>query len=582
MQSGSWWQTAVFYQIYPRSFADGNGDGIGDFAGMIGKLDYLRALGVEALWLSPHYPSPNVDFGYDVSDYKGVAPEYGTLEDFQRFLDGAHARGMRVLVDLVLNHTSDEHPWFRESRSSRQNPKRDWYVWRDPAAGGGPPNNWRSPFGGSAWTLDEATGQYYYHHFFSRQPDLNWRNPEVKRAMWDVVRFWLDMGVDGFRLDAVSTIFEDPNLTPHTSTLSESEMLAFWGRNRSPEQAKEVWEQFECLFRHQRHQPGLHELMKELRALVDAYPGERMLIGECDRIAFYGNGSDELHLVFNFPLMRTQRLTPAWVRANQAERLAALPPGAWPCNTLGNHDVGRMKTVYGDGVHDAALARLHATMLLTLKGTPVLYYGEEIGMTDLQLDRFDQLRDNQAVNLYRHLIGQGFSEREAMREAAAISRDRSRTPFQWTSGPHAGFCPPDVTPWLPVHPNHAEGVSVADQEPDPQSMLNFYRRLIAVRQATGALRLGDYAALAPDDEPCLALLRSVPEETCLVALNFSSESLTRSFSLGGPCRLETIFSSQMRPGVEEDPGHLRLGPFEAYIGKVLPGSRDPGAGVPVA
>jgi alpha-glucosidase len=214
MQSLTWWQTAVFYQIYPRSFADGNGDGIGDFAGMIDRLDYLRDLGVGALWLSPHYPSPNADCGYDISDYTGVAPEYGTLADFRRFLDGAHARGMRVLLDLVLNHTSVDHPWFRESRSSRDNPKRDWYIWRDPAPDGGPPNNWYSAFGGSAWTFDETTGQYYYHFFFKDQPDLNWRNPDVKRAMWQAIRFWLDMGVDGFRLDAIDTIFEDPALTP--------------------------------------------------------------------------------------------------------------------------------------------------------------------------------------------------------------------------------------------------------------------------------------------------------------------------------------------------------------------------------
>ncbi len=570
MRTASWWQTAVFYQIYPRSFADGNGDGIGDFHGLIDKLDYLQDLGIGAVWLSPHYPSPNVDCGYDVSDYTGVAPEYGTLELFQRFLDGAHARGIRVLVDLVLNHTSAEHPWFQQSRASRQNPKRDWYVWRDPAPDGGPPNNWRSVFGGSAWTLDEATGQYYYHFFFKQQPDLNWRNPEVKRAMWEAVRFWLDRGVDGFRLDAVSTIFEDPRLTPHTSTLAESEMLCLWRKNRPPEQTKELWQRFEQMFRHQRHQPGLHELMKELRALVDEYPGERVLIGECDKIAFYGNGHDELHLVFNFPLMRTSRLTPAWVRANQTERLAALPPGAWPCNTLGNHDVGRMKTSFGDGIHDDALARLHAALLLTLKGTPVLYYGEEIGMTDLLLERFDQLRDNQAVNLYHVLIRQGFSEQEAMREAASMSRDRSRTPFQWSPAPHAGFCPAGATPWLPVHPNYAQGVTVADQERDPKSMLNFYRRLIAVRQATPALHLGDYTPLHPEDQECLAFLRCTPEESCLVALNFSGEALTRRFELGGPCRLRTIFSSHPRDAAEENPARLKLAPFEAYIGKVLP------------
>jgi len=568
MQSLTWWQTAVFYQIYPRSFADGNGDGIGDFAGMIDRLDYLRDLGVGALWLSPHYPSPNADCGYDISDYTGVAPEYGTLDDFRRFLDGAHARGMRVLLDLVLNHTSVEHPWFRESRSSRDNPKRDWYIWRDPAPDGGPPNNWYSAFGGSAWTFDETTGQYYYHFFFKDQPDLNWRNPDVKRAMWQAIRFWLDMGVDGFRLDAIDTIFEDPALTPHESRLSQIEMLRIWRENRSPEETKELWEQFALMFRYQVQQPGLHELMKELRALVDEYPGDRALIGEGDDIAYYGNGSDELHLVFNFPLMRTNRLTPAWVRANQAERLAALPPGAWPCNTLGNHDVGRIWTSYGDGVHDAALARLHVAMLLTLKGTPVLYNGEEIGMTDLLLERFEQLRDNQAVNLYHLAVGDGIDPAEAMKMAAAISRDRCRTPFQWANAPNAGFSPPGVTTWLPVNPNYAQGVNVADQEQDPDSLLNYYRRLIAARQAAPALLAGDYTPLHPDEDRYLAFLRTTPDQRCLVVLNFSPESVTTAFDLNG-ARLRTLFASHPRPTRDEHPERLTLAPFEAYIGEVI-------------
>ncbi len=570
MHSLTWWQTTVFYQIYPRSFADGDGDGIGDFAGMINRLDYLRDLGVGALWLSPHYPSPNADCGYDISDYTGVAPEYGTLDDFRRFLEGAHARGMRVLLDLVLNHTSEEHPWFKESRSSRDNPKRDWYIWRDPAPDGGPPNNWYSAFGGPAWTFDETTGQYYYHFFFKEQPDLNWRNPDVKQAMWQAVRFWLDMGVDGFRLDAIDTIFEDPNLTPQQSKLSQIEMLRIWRENRPPEETKELWEQFALMFRHQVQQPGLHALMKELRALVDEYPGDRVLIGEGDDIAYYGNGNDELHLVFNFPLMRTNRLTPAWIRANQAERLAALPPGAWPCNTLGNHDVGRVWTAYGDGDNDAALARLHVAMLLALKGTPVLYNGEEIGMTDLLLERFEQLRDNQAVNLYHAAVGDGIPPDEAMTMAAKISRDRCRTPIQWANAPNAGFSPPGVTTWLPVNPNYAQGVNVADQDSDPHSLLNFYRCLIAARQATPALLAGDYTPLHPDEDRYLAFLRTTPEQRCLVALNFTAEPVTARFAPDEATLVRAIFSTHPRPEDEEDATHLTLAPFEAYIGEVLP------------
>jgi alpha-glucosidase len=329
----NWWQQAVFYQIYPRSFADGNGDGIGDFAGIIAHLDYLRDLGVDALWLAPHYPSPFLDCGYDITDYTGVGPEYGTLEDFVRFLQAAHARRLRVIIDSVLNHTSDQHPWFAASRSRRDHPQRDWYIWRDPAPGGGPPNNWASIFGGSAWTYDEPTGQYYYHAFLPAQPDLNWRNPAVKAAIWDALRFWLDLGVDGFRLDAIATIFEHPALPDHTLPIAADEVV---DANQLPA------EQYRELLRFQLKQPGLHELMQELRALVDRYPGERVLVGEEDDLAFHGAGDDELHLVFNFPLMQAERLTPAQIRANQALRLAALPPGAWPCNTLGNHDASRL------------------------------------------------------------------------------------------------------------------------------------------------------------------------------------------------------------------------------------------------
>ncbi len=567
MPARKWWQSSVFYQIYPRSFADGNGDGIGDFGGMIDRLDYLRDLGIGAIWLSPHFPSPNVDCGYDISDYTGVAPEYGTLDDFRRFLDGAHARGMRVVLDLVLNHTSDEHPWFKESRSSRDNPRHDWYVWHDPAPGGGPPNNWYSAFGGPAWTYDKTRGQYYYHFFFKEQPDLNWRNPDVKTAMWQAVRFWLDMGVDGFRLDAIDTIFEDPDLTPQQSKLSQVEMLRVWRENRPPEATKEIWEQFALMFRQQLQQPGLHDLMKELRALLDEYPGDRVLIGEGDDIAYYGSGDDELHLVFNFPLMRTNRLTPAWIRANQAERLAALPPGAWPCNTLGNHDVGRIWTAFGDGVNDAALARLHLALLLTLKGTPVLYNGEEIGMTDLLLERFEQLRDNQAVNLYHVACDDGVAPDEALAMAARISRDRNRTPLHWSNAANAGFCPAGVIPWLPVNPNYAQGVNVAAQEGDPDSLLNYYRRLIAVRQATAALLAGDFTPLPPEDDRYLAFIRAAPEQRCLVALNFSNTPVSVTCETGAG-QLRTIFSSHTRPAREESPVHLALAPFEAYIGEL--------------
>jgi alpha-glucosidase len=302
MSNLKWWQTTVFYQIYPRSFADDNGDGIGDFQGITEKLDYLKDLGVDALWLSPHFPSPNWDCGYDISDYENVAPEYGTLDDFKRFLAEAHERNIRVILDLVLNHTSDEHAWFLESKSSRDNPKADWYVWVDT-----PPNNWQSCFDGDAWTYIPERNQYYYHYFMKQQPDLNWHNPEVKEAMWHAVRFWLDLGVDGYRLDAIGTIYEDPNLTPHKVPMNLTQLRhALERAQNDPAEKKRLEKTWGEMFKYQWGQPGVHELMKELRAILDEYDGDRMLVGEDDNIDYQGNGNDELHLVFNFPLMRTE------------------------------------------------------------------------------------------------------------------------------------------------------------------------------------------------------------------------------------------------------------------------------------
>jgi len=405
-----WWQKGVFYQIYPRSFADGGvQDGIGDFKGMIARLDYLKDLGIDALWLSPHYPSPNVDCGYDVADYTGVAPEYGSLEDFNAFLAGAHERGLRVILDMVFNHTSDQHPCFIESRSSRDNPKRDWYIWREAKPDGSPPNNWNSTFGGSAWEFDPLTGQYYYHFFFKGQPDLNWRNPEVKQAAFDAVRFWLDLGVDGFRLDAIGTIFEREDLLDHPVPFTLPEMYLKRELARTEKEHAENRKMWEDMYQYQVAQPGMHELMQDLRKVLDSFPdveaipGDRMLVGEDDDIAYHGDGDNELHLVFNFPLMRTERLTPAWIRANQGERLkrlAEVSPDCWPCNTLGNHDSPRLASRFGDGQNDTALARLHLALMLTLRGTPFLYNGEEIGMTNFQLTDFSQIRDSLGLFIY--------------------------------------------------------------------------------------------------------------------------------------------------------------------------------------
>lgn len=570
MSTLKWWQTAVFYQIYPRSFADGNGDGIGDFAGMIERLDYLHDLGVDALWLSPHYPSPFVDCGYDISDYTAVAPEYGSLDDFKRFLDEAHRRGIRVILDLVLNHTSDQHPWFVESRSSRDNPRRDWYVWRD-GADGGPPNNWYSGFGGSAWELDPATGQYYYHFFLKEQPDLNWRNPEVKRAMFDAARFWLDLGVDGFRLDAIGTIYEDPTLAGHNAELTQAELYRRFNTATTDAERAELARQGQAMMRHQVDLPGIHELMQELRAVVDEYP-DRVLVGETDELSYYGSGDNELHLVFNFPLMRTERLTPAWVRANQQERLAALPPGAWPCNTLGNHDSPRVRGHFGDGQHDEALARLSLALMLTLWGTPFLYYGEEIGMTDYPPADLSQFRDTLGLRAYRMAVeDMGMQPDQALKLAAnRASRDKCRTPMQWANLPNAGFSPLDVRTWLPVNPNYAEGVNVADQSQARTSLLSFYRQMLRMRKESRALTAGAYLPLHTTAEDYLAFVRrdDAAGQGCLVVLNMSDRAQSLSFDLEVKV-LRLLYSSDTRDTTADTPAHLSLAPFEIYIAELL-------------
>ena len=570
-----WWQKAVFYQIYPRSFWDSNADGIGDLMDYEGRLDYLRQLGVDAIWLSPHYPSPLFDVGYDIADYTDCAPEYGNMPDFQRFLDGAHQRGMRVILDLVLNHTSDQHAWFQESRSSRTNPKRDWYVWRD-GVDGGPPNNWISTFGGSAWEYDPATGQYYYHFFFKEQPDLNWRNPQLKQAMFDVVRFWLELGVDGYRLDAIGTIFEDPQMpdAPMAMTLAEY--------HRAEAEAKTVAEHqrlahiWDDIFQYQVEQPGMHELMKELRAVVDEYP-DRVLVAENDNLTYHGNGDDEMHMVFNFPLMWAERLTPAWVRANQAERLARLATisfQSWPCNTLGNHDSPRIFNRFGDGLHDQELARLSLALMLTLRGTPFLYYGEEIGMTDLNLEDISQFRDQLGIWLYNAALNElELSPEEALQRARRLTRDKCRTPMQWANAPNAGFCPADVQPWLPVNLNYAQGVNVKDQLKDSDSLLSFYRTLLLLRRNTPALVVGDYLGLEtglPVDKAVLAYLRRTSSQTCLVALNFSDHAQKFNLSLAGlatPLRLKGIFASHTSPQKQAQEV-IELAPFEIIIAEL--------------
>jgi alpha-glucosidase len=559
-----WWQTAVFYQIYPRSFADGNGDGIGDFQGMIDHLDYLKDLGIDALWLSPHYPSPQFDCGYDIADYTGVDPNYGTVDIFKRFLDGAHQRGLRVILDLVLNHTSDQHPWFIESRSSRDNPKRDWYIWRD-GKNGGPPNNWNATFDRTAWTLDETTGQYYYHFFFKEQPDLNWRNPEVKRAMWDAVRFWLDLGVDGYRLDALSTIYEDPNLPDHP--LKENLLDLYKAALADPEHPIDMREKYEQIFKYQVELPEVQDLMRELRRLVNTYP-ERVLVGETDQIRYYGQADDELNLVFNFPLMQAPKLTPAHVRANQETRLAELPSFAWPCNTLGNHDTPRVKSRFADGKNDDALAKISLALVLTLRGTPFLYNGEEIGMTNLLLDDLDLVRDNLAHFYYHSAMQEmGVPHAEALKLALSNTRDQNRTPMQWANLPNAGFSPAGVVPWLPVNPNYAQGINVSDQQRDAASMLQFYRTLLRLRKQTPALIDGEYVALHKDASDYLAFLRQNSQQTVLVVLNMSEKPLVLTFEIQSTSA-RCLYASDAGTSGLYPLAALPVEPFGIFIGEL--------------
>jgi len=576
MNDLKWWQKAVFYQIYPRSFADGNGDGIGDIKGVIEKLDYLEDLGIDALWLSPFYPSPQLDFGYDVADYTDVEPDYGTLELFKTFLDEAHRRGIRVIVDFVPNHSSDQHPWFMESRSSRDNPKRDWYVWRDPAPDGGatqsprPPNNWESTFTGSAWKYDEVTEQYYYHMFLKEQPDLNWRNPELKRAMWDAIRFWLDVGVDGFRLDAIGTVFEDQEMPDETSGMTLIDLYMMAEAAETPEEEEAAEAKWEEKFEHQVDQPELHPLFQELRRLVDQEYADRelVLVGETGLIDFYGDGSNELHLAFNFPLMKTEDLTPEHIRANQKQRLSELPEGAWPCNTLGNHDSPRVYSRYGDGEYDDRLARLSLALILTLRGTPFLYNGEEIGMTNLIVDDFNQLRDTLALRMHDLAVEKiGMPPEQAFELVRHESRDTCRSPMQWDNAPNAGFSPAGVETWLPVNGNYAEGVNVAEQQNDPDSMLSFYKRMLAIRKRTPALVAGDYTALHEAAEDYVAFLRSTSEQTCLVVLNFSENAHTLSFDLDGETA-SLVFSSEAREDADDLSG-LEIAPFEAYVAELV-------------
>lgn len=485
-----WWQRCVVYQIYPRSFQDSNGDGVGDLPGITARLAYLQGLGSEAIWISPFYPSPMADFGYDITDYCDVDPLFGTLADGDRLIAAAHARDLRIILDFVPDHTSDQHPWFVESRASRDNPRRDWYLWHDPAPGGGPPNNWLSHFGGSAWEWDAATGQYYLHSFVREQPDLNWRNPAVEAAMFAALRFWLERGVDGFRVDVMAGLLHDdqwrddppnPDYVPGTDPYFT--YLPIYSRNR----------------------PEAHAIIARMRRLVDQYPGDRVLIGEiylpnAELMPYYGPSLDEAHLPFNFQLIALP-WSGAAIRAAVDAYEAALPPGGWPNWVLGNHDRHRLASRVG-----AAQARVGALLLLTLRGTPTWYYGDELGLPDVPIP-LAQVQDPWELNV----------------PGLGLGRDPERTPMQWDAGPYAGFS--TAPPWLPVSADYAL-INVAAEDADPASFLSFCRALLALRRATPALATGSYRSLDAADPAVFAYLREDAGARLLVVLNLGAEPHT--------------------------------------------------------
>lgn len=488
-----WWQEAVFYQVYPLSFQDSDGDGFGDLEGVISRLDYLAyTLGVDAIWVSPFYKSPFADWGYDVSDHTDVDPMFGDLSAAEKLIEAAHEHGLRIIFDYVMNHTSDHHPWFVESRSTRGNPKRDWYIWREPRPDGNPPNNWVSVFGGPMWTLDPTTDQYYRHSFLAEQPDVNWRNPEAVQAMLDVARFWLERGVDGFRVDAAHQIMKDP--LERDNPPAPPDYVRSW---------KDMGEYDNFVHLYDVGHPDVHEAHRQFQAVLNSFGRQAMSVGEIhifdlpEWASYYGEALDQLSMPFNFNLIAA-----AWdaesLRVVIEAVLWNLPPGAWTNWTLGNHDEPRLATRLG-----SQNVRLAALLLLTLPGTPFVYYGDELGMPDV-------------------VVGRAHSKDPWGDTVPRLSRDGCRSPMQWDASPNAGFT--SGAPWLPAAPDCGER-NVSRQLEQKDSILNLYRRLLAVRKATPALRRGRYLTHHSSSAEVLAFTRTLEGEELLVALNLSDEFL---------------------------------------------------------
>ena len=533
----AWWRNAVIYEVYPRSFGDTNGDGIGDLNGITRHLDYLAGLGVDAIWITPFYPSPQVDFGYDISDYRAIDPQYGTLADFDRLVAEARKRNIRVITDLVLNHTSDQHPWFVESASSRTNPKADWYMWQNGKNPAHPPNNWQSLFGHSAWQWDTKRKQFYYHEFYKEQPDLNWRNADVRAAMYDVARFWMKRGVAGFRLDAITSLFEDPQLRdervqPGTNAFGD------------PLLSREFTDNL----------PEVHDVLRELRRVTDEFP-ERVLIGETyvsnvrDLAKMYGAKNDELQLPMDTQLGFLNRISADDFRRLLRDAESGLN-GNPPLLVFDNHDNRRSWDRYADGKHDAVIARLIATLLLTPRSAALMYYGQELGMENNDPQRKEDVRDPIGITGWPKDKG----------------RDGERTPMQWTDGVNAAFSTGTST-WLPVAPDYKER-NAAAEKPDPNSLLNFYKALIHLRRKNAALREGDFALVNAGDHNVLSYVRKASDGTAvLVVLNCTAQPQTVRFDLPS-AEAATLLSSFAKAGRPMDLKRVMLPPYGSWVGQL--------------
>jgi alpha-glucosidase len=527
-----WWQHAVFYEIYPRSFADSNNDGMGDLKGITSKLDYLKDLGVDAIWISPCFPSPQVDFGYDVSDYEDIDPMYGTLADFDVLSSEAKKRGIHIILDFVVNHTSDQHKWFLDSKSSRTAEHRDWYIWRDGKGPGQPPNNWNSDFGGSAWKFDPTTNQYYYHYFYTEQPDLNWRNPAVKDAMFDVTRWWYKRGVSGFRLDAVDTLFEDPNLRDNPFS---------GGINPYGDPYEEKLYTTKL--------PEVHDALRGLRKVTDEYNG--VLIGEtwtaniAELNKYYGERNNELQMPMDFLFTTVNKLSPAEFR----KQIGAIDSASgWPTFVISNHDIVRSYDRYSDGQHNDQIAKLMAGLYLTLRGTPIMYYGEEIGMKTTPPMRKEDVKDP---------IGRRGWPKEK-------GRDGERTPMQWDTSVNGGFS--TAAPWLPV-PETAKTHNVAEEAKDPESVLAFYKQVLKLRHSNPALLDGSYVPINENDQNVLSYLRIYKDQTVIVALNMSGAEQTLNIGMSQHGFSST--NSLIATGKSSVKGDVvTLEPYGVFIGQL--------------